>query len=305
MAHTMSLPEYYRKSPGRRALCHVVPMFVALCVGALAIMAMDRNSPATVVWGKIIPPEVIAGQPVTFHYGSIRHHDYGGHIKRWIVDIHGQIFNLADTGVFGDKFPINVEAEVVKDFVVPCGIAIGKATYHSDAALYAKWNFMQWLFPVHREIHYPFVVNPGSYDGVCAGHAEQRGPQGLQGIQSTPGEPAVLVARPRIIRKVWIEPTIMTPGGTFTVNIDATINQICPGETHWSIVRTSDGVEISKVIQKTVPVKLGENHIANARSLPPDIARGEYYYTATIYEFCGPDRTTYTATTEHIPLTVK
>jgi hypothetical protein len=304
-APTMNLTDYYKRSRWSRALCHIIPMCVALCLGALAIMTIDRDGPVSVVWGKIIPPEVIAGQPVTFHYGSIRHHDYGGHIKRWVVDVHDQIFNLSDTGVSGDNLPMYVEGEVVKKFDVPCGIAVGPATYHSDAALYAKWNFMQRLFPVHREIHYSFVVQNGSFDGVCAGHGPQQGTQGLQGVQGIPGEAAVLTPRPRVIRKVWLEPTIMTPGGKFTVNIDVTINQICPGETHWSIVRTSDGSEVSKIIQKTLPTTLGENHLANTWALSPDIPRGEYYYIATIYEFCGPDRTTYMATTEHIPFTVK
>jgi hypothetical protein len=280
-------------------------MCVSLCIGAFAIMAIDRDDPVSVVWGKVIPPEVIAGQPVTFHYGSIRHHDYGGHIKRWVVDVHDQIFNLSDTGVSGDNLPMYIAGEVVKKFDVPCGIAVGTATYHSDAALYAKWNFMQRLFPVHREIHYPFVVKNGSFDGVCAGNGPQQGTQGLQGVQGIPGEPAALIARPRIINKVWLDPIKMVPGEKFTLYIDATVNQICPGESHWSIVRASDGVEVSKVIQKTVTTTLGENHLSDTRALPPDLPVGTYYYSATIYEFCGPERTTYTATTEHIPFTVK
>ena len=142
-------------------------MCLATCIGALAIMAMDRNSPVTGSWGRVIPPVVFAGQQVTFHYGSIRHHDYGGTIKRWIVDVHGQVFTLSETGVFGNDLPIDKEGEIVKKFNVPCGIATGPANYYSDAALYAKWNFVQRLFPIHREIHYAFTVKPGVLEGTC------------------------------------------------------------------------------------------------------------------------------------------
>jgi hypothetical protein len=290
VASTMTLRQYYKKPPWRRALCHILPMGLALCVGALAIMAIDRDDPVAISWGKIVPPEVVAGQPITFHYGSIRHHDYGGTIKRWIVDVHGQVFNLSETGVSGDKLPMNVEGEVVKDFVVPCGIAVGAAEYHADSALYSKWNFVQRLFPVHREIKYPFIVLNGAFDDACPGRTAQE---------------AVPLPQARVINKVWIEPTTLHPGGQFVVHVNATINQLCPGETHWSLIRKADGVEVLKVIQPTTPTKIGENSFEATRLLPSTVPPGEYFYFASIYDYCGPNRATFLATTQHIPLTVK
>jgi hypothetical protein len=167
----------------KRASNQVVPAIVALFIGAFAVMAVDRNSPVDVVWGKIVPPEVYAGQPITFHYGSIKYTDYGGNIKRWVVDVNGSIYFLTDTDTVGQKLEYNKEAEVVKSFVVPCGIAVGPAMYHSDAALYAWWNIVQWIFPIHREIKYPFSVIPGAHNGVCAvqGEPGKQGPPGIQG----------------------------------------------------------------------------------------------------------------------------
>jgi hypothetical protein len=306
-ASKMTLNRYYQKPPWRRALCHFIPFAIAAVIGAIAIMAMDREFPLIIVWGKVVPPIVEPGQDVTFHYSAIKDSEYGGNVVRWIVDSKGVVFHLADTPTYGDRLKLNVEGEVVKDFPVPCGIGVGSATYHSETALYKNWNLVQWLFPVKRHLEYPFVVKQGQHNAAC-GFNVGSGVPGIQGLKGEPGATGATgpaVVRPRTIHKVWIEPTVLTPGGKFVVHIDLTMGQLCPGETHWSLVRVSDGVEVSKVIQPTVPTKLGTNHIENTRVLPNTVPPGEYYYAATIYDFCGPDRTTFMSATEHIPLTIK
>ena len=318
----MNLPEYYRKTLFRRILCHILPMGVAAVIGAVAIMIVDREDPVSVLWGKVIPPVVTPGQVVTFHYGSIKHDEYGGNITRWIVDGRGLVFHLTDTGVSGDKLERYKEGEVVKEFPVPCGISVGGATYHSEASLYKKWNLVQYMWPIKRHINYPFTVIQSPHNTACGFTGDLGGGgQGLQGVQGEPGKtgpaggaqgiqgiqgaPGAEAARPRIIHKVWIEPTTMVPGQKFAVHIDVTMNQLCPGETHWSIIRASDGVEVLNITQPTVPTKLGVNNLANTRTLPATVLPGEYYYIASVHEFCGPDRTTFIATTEHVPFTVK
>lgn len=290
----------------RRVGCHLAPAITALILGAFAIMCMDRNLPQEVTWGKVVPPTVVAGQPVKFHFGLKKYTDYGGTLKRWITDSHGQIHPLTDSPTVNDQVKgYGVETEITKDFTVPCGIAVGSANYHSTAYVYAWWNLVQRVYPVSHDIAYEFNVQPGQWKNACGltGGAGQ-GIQGIQGIPGPQGDAAPVVLRPRIIHKVWIEPTAMSPGGKFVVHIDATMNQLCPGETHWSIVRASDGVEVVNVTQPTVPTKLGENRLTNERTLPLTVLPGEYYYVASVHEFCGPDRTTYIVTTEHIPLTV-
>ena len=113
------------------------------------------------------------------------------------------------------------------------------------------------------------------------------------------------VERPRIINRIWIEPTVISPGGSFKVHINDTMSQICPGETHWSIVRTADNVEVARTIQPTQPTHLGDNDIVVTRSVPTTAVPGNYYYVVTVYDFCGPNRTTYTAVTPHIPFVIR
>ena len=302
----MTLTKYYQKSWLRRALCHFFPFCLATILGALAIMVLDRNLPQEVIWGKIIPPVVLPGQPVQFHFGLKKYTEYGGYLKRWVTDVHGQVFPLTDSPTVSDQVKTyGIEKEITKDFTVPCGMGVGEAAYHSTAYLHSWWNIMQRVYPVTHDVEYPFMVATGRYKEACAlTVGGDVGRQGAQGIQGIPGEAAPVVLRPRVIHKVWLEPTTMVPGGKFVVHIDATINQICPGETQWSLIRTSDGVEVSKVVQATAPVTLGMNHIAHTRTLPLTVAPGEYYYTASVHEFCGPDRTTFIASSEHVPFTV-
>jgi hypothetical protein len=299
----MTLPTYYKKSPLRRAFCHLLPMTFALCIGAFAIMVLDHNLPQEVIWGKIIPPTVLPGQPVTFHFGLKKYTEYGGTIKRWVTDVHEQVFSLSDSPTVSDQVKeYGVEQEITKGFTVPCGMGTGFAMYHSTAYLHSWWNIVQRIFPVSHDFEYPFTVTAGRFDDACS--LVGGGQQGVQGEPGAPGAPGGALPRARIIHKVWLEPTVMKAGSKFTVNFDVTINQVCPGETHWSLVRISDGMEVAKIIQPTRPTVLGFNHLTNTRMLPVDLPPGEYYYTATIYEFCGPERTTYMAATEHIPFTV-
>lgn len=301
----MTLTKYYQRSRLRRAVGHTIPFCVAVILGAFAIMVIDRNLPQEVIWGKIIPPVVLPGQPVTFHFGLKKYTEYGGTVKRWVTDVHEQVFPLSDSPTVSDQVKAyGVEKEITKDFIVPCGMGTGAAMYHSTAYLHSWWNIVQRWFPVSHQIDYPFVVQLGRYKDACAliGGSDV-GQQGIQGIQGVPGVAAP--PRPRVIHKVWMEPTTLVPGETFVVHIDATINQICPGEVQWSLVRSSDGAEVAKIIQPTTPVKLGMNHITNKRVLPLTVLPGEYYYIASVHEFCGPDRTTFIASTEHIPFTVK
>ena len=113
------------------------------------------------------------------------------------------------------------------------------------------------------------------------------------------------IIRPRVINKVWIEPSTISSGGSFKVHINATINEVCPGETHWSIIRTSDNVEVARTVELTHPVKLGINDLTITRRVPDTAVPGSYYYVVTVYEFCGPERTTYTAVTPHVPFTIR
>jgi hypothetical protein len=322
----MTLPQYYKKPLWCRASRHIIPMIVALCIGAVAIMIVDRNLSQEVVWGKVVPPTVVAGQPVHFHFGLKKFSEYGGTVKRWVTDINGQVYPLSDSPTVSDKVKeYNVETEITKEFSVPCGIAVGRAAYHSTTSLYAWWNLVQRLYPVEHDIQYDFDVRVGQWkdaqgkeacglstnqglQGIPGPQGQAGGEQGLQGtqgIQGIQGNTAPIVVRPRVIHKVWIEPTALVPGQKFTVHIEATINQICPGEAHWSLVRTSDGAEVAKIVQPTAPTKLGMNNYTNTRIVPLAIPPGEYYYFASVNEFCGPDRTQFIATTEHIPFTVK
>ena len=183
----MNLPEYYKKPLWCRIVRHLIPMTVALCIGALAIMALDRADPVTVIWGKVIPPVVVAGQPVTFHFGLIKHAEYGGHIHRWIVDAHGQVYALTDSDLMGTggNYPFEQEKEIVKGFPVPCGIGTGPAVYHSETHLWKYWNLAQRFWPVQKEIHYPFDVKQGSYANACG--LSQPGEQGIQGVPGKQG----------------------------------------------------------------------------------------------------------------------
>jgi hypothetical protein len=162
-------------------------MIVSACIGAFAIMALDRQDPVTVIWGKVVPPIVVAGQSVTFHFGLIKHANYSGHIHRWVVDSHGQVYPLTDSELLGTKFAFEQEKEIVKDFPVPCGIGVGPATYHSETHLWKSANLVQWVWQVQKEIEYPFVVKQGSYVNACG--LSQPGGQGIQGIPGIPGIP--------------------------------------------------------------------------------------------------------------------
>jgi hypothetical protein len=113
------------------------------------------------------------------------------------------------------------------------------------------------------------------------------------------------VTRPRLLASIFIEPTVLLPGRSFNVHVTTNINLICPGEVHWSLIRTKDNEEVSKTVVPTQKEHLGENKFVVPRIVPPTIPAGEYYYVATIYDFCGPDRTTYTSVTKHIPITVR
>ena len=315
-----------------RVFLHVAPATVALVIGALAIMILDRNLPQEIVWGKIIPPSALPGEPVKFHFGLKKYTEYSGTVKRWVTDVHGQVFPLSNSSTVSDQIKsIGVEQEITKDFSVPCGMAAGSAAYHSTAYLHSWWNVAQWIYPVSHDIAYSFIVKNGSYGNVCAvsggaGSGEQgiqgdrgatgapgapgapgagSGKQGIQGERGATGAAAPIVERPRIIHKTWIEPSVIKAGDKFTLHSDVTINQICPGESHWSVVHVSDGIEVATIIHPTKLVVLGFNRLSNVHIMPSDILPGDYYYTAMIYEFCGPDRTTFVATTEHIPFTVK
>jgi hypothetical protein len=170
----MTLASYRKKSPLRRAFCHILPFCFAVCIGALAIMAFDRNSPAQIVWGKIIPPIVVAGQPIEFHFDLIKFSDYGGTLKRWVTDAHGQVYPIVSTPTVSAEIKeTGVEQEITKKFAVPCGIAVGEAAYHSTASVYSWWNIVQRFFPVDHNITYPFTVKFGTWAGACAANVTQ------------------------------------------------------------------------------------------------------------------------------------
>jgi hypothetical protein len=146
---------------------HVVPASFALFLGVTAIMAIDRASPSTMVWGKVIPPVVDVGQIVTFHYGQIKHSEYGGVVHRSLIDSAGVIFYLSDSPVVNDQIKkLNVEQEIIKEFPIPYGMSPGPAKYYSDAELYKKWNYVQWAFPTKNLYSYSFDVRR-PIDGRC------------------------------------------------------------------------------------------------------------------------------------------
>lgn len=185
----MNLPTYYKKPLWCRAMRHLIPMTVAAFIGAGGIMLVDRADPVTVVWGKIIPPIVEPGQIITFHFGLIKHSDYSGHIHRWISDAHGVVLNLTDSNLVGDKLPFEHETEIVKDFPVPCGIGVGPAVYHSETHLWKYVNLAQWIWPVQKEVHYPFIVKQGAHNAACGFNEDGApGKQGVPGIQGEPGK---------------------------------------------------------------------------------------------------------------------
>jgi hypothetical protein len=147
----------------------VLPALVSLFIGACTIMVIDRSLPFVQTWGRIVPPTVMAGQTVTFHFELYKLSSYGGPIHRWIVDAHGVIFNLKDAPTTSDQLPFNQPTEVVKNFPIPCGISVGPATYRSDAEVYTWWNLVQrFIRPLHNEVHYAFTVTPGNAPGKCS-----------------------------------------------------------------------------------------------------------------------------------------
>lgn len=199
-AHKMTLTKYYQRPLWRRALGHILPFCVALCIGALAIMTVDRRLPNAIVWGKIIPPAVLAGETIEFHYGEIKHTDYSGHVHRWIVDAKGIVYNLTDVPTIGEHIPtLGIEREVVRAFPVPCGISVGAAMYHSHVDMWAWWNLVQRIFPVTRDVTFPFSVKPGTYGDTCGlgtqGPRGQQGEQGQQGVQGPPGRAAPIIIK--------------------------------------------------------------------------------------------------------------
>jgi hypothetical protein len=111
--------------------------------------------------------------------------------------------------------------------------------------------------------------------------------------------------RPRVVKDLWLEPTTVLSGRSFKAHLKVRINQLCPAEVHWSIVRVSDNEEVSKTVQPAITTKLGDNEFINTRMVPSTVPPGEYYYASTIYDFCGPDRTTFLAVTKHIPISVR
>lgn len=111
--------------------------------------------------------------------------------------------------------------------------------------------------------------------------------------------------RPRIIVEVSLEPTVLLPGRSFNVHIETIINEVCPGEVLWALIRQSDNTEVFSSLTSTRPSKLGKNIEIIPRLIPPSIAPGKYFYVATIYDYCGPQRAAYVAVTKRIPFTVR
>lgn len=178
---------------------HVLPALIALFIGANAIAVLDRSLPFVQTWGRIVPPTVLAGQVVEFHFELYKIAAYGGTVHRWIVDAHGIVSNLKDGPTSSDGLPFNKATEVVKKFPVPCGISVGPAMYHSDTELYVWWNLVQrFIWPLHNEVQYGFTVAPGYASGECA-HGVSKdgnkvgpaGPQGVPGPQGPPGKSTV------------------------------------------------------------------------------------------------------------------
>ena len=179
---------------------HILPAVVALFIGANAIAVMDRTSPFVQTWGKIVPPTVMRGQEVSFHFELYKIVSYGGTIHRWIVDAHGIVFNLKDTPITGGDVPFNKATEVVKKFPIPCGISVGPAMYHSDAETYVWWNLVQrFIWPLHKYVQYPFTVIQGPHNTECGftGDSTERGPAGPQGVQGIQGEPGKNAPAPK------------------------------------------------------------------------------------------------------------
>lgn len=196
-----TLREYYLRPLWRRALCHIFPMTAAALFGVFLIQLTNRSNPVDINWGKIIPPNVVAGQPVTFHFGLTRHADYGGKIQRWIVDARGLVFALTDSLIVGATQPLDKEIEIVKAFPIPCGISVGAASYHSSTQLWADMNVVQrWFWPVKRELQYPFIVTPGSFPNSCAlaGPQGEQGDKGEQGVKGSQGPAGGMQGNPGI-----------------------------------------------------------------------------------------------------------
>lgn len=112
---------------------------------------------------------------------------------------------------------------------------------------------------------------------------------------------------PRIVNSIVIEPTILLAGKPFTVQINVTLNRLCPYEVHWSLVRTGDGVEVVKIIEqiKQPPAALGTQDLPlSTRYVPTGVAPGEYKYASEVYDIC-PDGHTYTSVRRNVTLSIR
>lgn len=99
---------------------------------------------------------------------------------------------------------------------------------------------------------------------------------------------------PRKIADLWLEPSTITAGGTFTTHSKVDIIRACPFDIHWALARASDNMEVVRVIDPTRPaqttlVGLHDQTVITRHTIPI-MAPGIYHYTAVVYDIC-PNRT--------------
>jgi hypothetical protein len=94
---------------------------------------------------------------------------------------------------------------------------------------------------------------------------------------------------PRIINKITLEPTILLAGKPFVTHVNVTLNQLCPYEVRWSLVRQSDNLEVVRIIEpiKQPPAEIGTQDLPPFnRYVPSSVQPGEYKYLAEVADLC-------------------
>lgn len=113
---------------------------------------------------------------------------------------------------------------------------------------------------------------------------------------------------PRVVNSITLEPSILSAGKPFVAHIFVTLNKLCPYEVHWSLVKSSDNVEIVRIIE---PVKQAPSSVLGPQELPPmtryvpsSVPPGEYKYVSEVLDLC-PDGHTYTSIRKNADLIVR
>lgn len=99
------------------------------------------------------------------------------------------------------------------------------------------------------------------------------------------------VLPPRVTLAIHLDPTTVHPGDHFKVYAHVRINKLCGREIiHWTITREGTGVAAVEVVEQAPNAEpLGDSDIIHDKFVPADTAPGDYDYSATIFDDCGPD----------------